>query len=461
VTGSATWDLTGGGDVPAAWQQGYIVDDRAVARAFGINVPSRHSDLLDIAMAAYMADRRTRRCAPAGKRDRFGLCWSRSLHVRIPVREPDFWNRPPVLATLVELLGWLTDDAWRLEFAPRPAPRRPAETQGHLFTSPVRQPAAAALFSGGLDSLAGAAVELTRGSIQELILVTVRTNSRMGQAQRHLLRKLHGRCPGRLRSVIVPLGLVGAPNPNRQEPTQRTRGLVFLVVGFVTAAAAGLRELRLYENGIGAINLPYSAAQVGTKSSRGAHPATLSRAAELFSMIDGEPFRVVDVHLEQTKAELCAAIPSAFHDLIADTFSCDTAFTRRVRGSTACGACTSCLLRRQSLWAAGMGHLDRQTAYQWDPFQEQAHERHLYTLHAMLLQVARLERCLRSVDPWRALVRAFPAVVHIPGAGNWEAAGVAAALRLLGTYVEEWRRVPSRLVSRYLPHDVRVGLAHV
>ncbi len=454
VNQTVAWDLTkAGGDV-VDWQQGYVLDDRPVARAFGVNLRARQSDLLDIAMAAYVADRRTRRWALLGKRDMFGFSWARRLHLRVPVREPAFWSDTTVLTPLTELLEWLTDDAWSLEFVARHTPGRPAETQGHLFSSLPRSPAAAALFSGGLDSLAGAARDLDGPSLNELVLVTVRTNSRMEAAQRQLLRELRSRSGGRVTSVIVPLGLVDAPDPSQLESTQRTRGFVFLVVGFVTATAGSLNELRSYENGVGAINLPYSAAQIGAKSSRGAHPATLGSASRLFSLVNGKAFTVVGSNLDRTKGELCAGISPDFRDLVGHTFSCDTAFTQRIRGSTACGICTSCLLRRQALWSAGMGDLDPGDRYRWDVLKEDAASQDTFPLQTMLMQAACIDRCLRSEGPWQALVREFPAVLSVPGAEAGRPGAREAIISLLRRYVDEWCRVPSSVVSRYL-HGTR------
>jgi hypothetical protein len=51
------------------------------------------------------------------------------------------------------------------------------------------------------------------------------------------------------------------------ESTQRTRGLLFLAMGAAVASAIGNERFHVYETGIGALNVPTSAAQIASQAS--------------------------------------------------------------------------------------------------------------------------------------------------------------------------------------------------
>lgn len=142
-----------------------------------------------------------------------------------------------------------------------------------------------------------------------------------------------------------------------QEKSQRSRAFLFLTFGAVTAYVYGVPELRVYENGIGAINLPYSDAFGGADQTRAMHPRTLLLAGRLFSEVFDQLFRIVNASLWRTKGEMCVEVARAgLGPLVNLTVSCDS-YPLRERKKQ-CGSCTSCLLRRLSLYVAGLGTLD-------------------------------------------------------------------------------------------------------
>src|SRR5207302_15935 len=75
-----------------------------------------------------------------------------------------------------------------------------------------------------------------------------------------------------------------------QEPTRRTRGFLFLAMGAAAVVGAGVNELFVYENGVGAINLPYERVPIGVPNSRAVHPLTLLQFSRLVSMVRQAPF---------------------------------------------------------------------------------------------------------------------------------------------------------------------------
>ena len=75
-------------------------------------------DLLDVAMAVYVADRISSR-SPGHPGDWFVRMQGRSLKLRIPVRQGRIWNSPEVKRSLLECLEYLTADEWEISFVPR------------------------------------------------------------------------------------------------------------------------------------------------------------------------------------------------------------------------------------------------------------------------------------------------------------------------------------------------------
>ena len=124
--------------------------------------------------------------------------------------------------------------------------------------------------------------------------------------------------------MAVPFGLC-KPEGNREEKSQRTRALVYLTLGVATALQAGTDTLWVYENGVGALNLPLDATQLGVDNYRGVHPRSLMMVEDLFAMVLARPVQIKNPFLFHTKAEMCRALLSTtLVDSIRDTVSCDS-----------------------------------------------------------------------------------------------------------------------------------------
>ncbi len=118
---------------------------------------------------------------------------------------------------------------------------------------------------------------------------------------------------------------------------------------------------------------------------------------------------------------------------LALTVSCDKGFAARVDRHVPCGTCSSCLLRRQSLYAAGKAALDAAAGYR------NPSPRDSYELHAMMWQVTRLEACLDQPDPWYSLVRQYPEIRDTAPLIPTE------VVSLYRSYVQEWEGLPEAL----------------
>ena len=90
------------------------------------------------------------------------------------------------------------------------------------------------------------------------VFVSGVTNARQQAGQRRQVNILTEASRREVRHVTVPYGLrwAGLEVREKEEPSQRTRGFLFLTLGATVAITAGAKDLFVYENGIGAINLP-------------------------------------------------------------------------------------------------------------------------------------------------------------------------------------------------------------
>ena len=126
-----------------------------ISRKLVSDVPDLLTDLVEIAAYVYAADRSTSR--GGGTLRNMGKAWYRSFHFVIPVRQPDVWGSEHVRDALVDTLSFLSDD--RFEFAFEPL-SDPPPLQSYLDFGAAEEtgfnPDEVTLFSGGLDSFAGA-----------------------------------------------------------------------------------------------------------------------------------------------------------------------------------------------------------------------------------------------------------------------------------------------------------------
>ncbi len=429
----------------------YYVDDSRIANRFGHRLEPLWADWIDLALAVYLADRLALRQHPAAPRRMFQ--WQRSFRVRLPVRVPEVWKRSGVFEALEQLLSFLTEDHWQIEFVPRNASKRSSESQSFLFPYPPPAPLKVALFSGGLDSFAGAAQQLADFPHHSFVFVSGMTNGRQRAGQREQVEALAKAHDRHIWHVLVPYGLRWlAPRSRRpEESSQRTRGFLFLTLGAVSALAAVCNELAVYENGIGAINLPYDGTQIGTSNSRSVHPVTIRLMARFIESLTGKVVHISQPFLFHTKAEMCRhpAVQS-LREHIDLTFSCD-AYPVQVSGKAQCGYCTSCLLRRQALEAAGLSASDRagylRNLCSLNPLKEH----HLTWLRAMEWQYWRLSNALAQQDSWRALSQEFvelrqlvASVGRLPTADSIDWRNTI--IRLYSNYVAEWSAFSARAV---------------
>ena len=423
------------------------LDVAGIAQVLGERVTTDVADLLDVAVGVYSADRMSPRDFSGSRTGQ------RSIVVELPLRNPDRWNAAHVATCLKEYLNWLSGDDWSFYFHQRFSQVSEAELQAPLFSVRPEPPTHVALFSGGLDSLAGLACTAVKEPLASHVLVSGYTNTRLLAHQRRQVRRIRSGFERQRRGAgssiwHVAVGF-GISQSSRciEEKSQRTRAFVFLALGIAAAIQAASDILHVYENGVGALNLPLNETQLGVDNYRGVHPRSLMLLEELLPIVLDSPVRIENPYLFRTKADMCRALPEAgLVDVIRETVSCDGFPPRLPNGRTQCGYCTSCILRRQALHAAGLGVHDPSSAYRADILDGQAPLRP-DQLHGMLVmrdQVFQIGMCLDQGDPWTTLTESYPELartsrelsirnrIAVVDAGQQ-------LLRLLQSYVNEWQ----------------------
>ncbi len=412
-------------------------------------IPAEVADLIDVATAIYTADR---------------LSWQnaetqRSLHIRLPLREPDRFAASGTQEHLRRMLHWHTRDAWSFEFIPRRYERRYAEAQAQLPRLEADGSIEVALWSGGLDALAGACQRLTDSEDRLLTLFGVTTSGRMGDLQDKAAYRLRRAFPGQTKLMRLPLRLRESRGI-RKNTLGRARGVVFLMLGAACALLEGQSMLHVYENGPGAINLRYRDGQVGIDHSRAVHPRSLVLMSEFLSLVLGTPFQCHNPFLLQTKVEMCGALGVLGVGAERVTMSCDS---MPYVSKHQCGCCSSCLLRRIALTASG-SDLSRYAILNdfYETGEAQPHKGDY--LRLMNHQINQLRRYLDSADPWNHLAAAYPdelpqiadLLVAHQGLNHGEAE--QSLMRLYHKHIQEWDAAFPRLCEGILTQETAQAL---
>jgi 7-cyano-7-deazaguanine synthase in queuosine biosynthesis len=267
-----------------------------------------------------------------------------------------------VKSALVETLGFLSEDDYAFTFTQNEAPRR---FDGYLeFGSDESFHAdEVILFSGGLDSLAGALNELISHG-QSVALVSHQSSTKISRVQKHLVGELEN-IAGSGRILHVPITAQLRKGSHR-ETTHRVRSFLFAALGMATARMFDRDRLRFYENGVISLNLPPVGQVVGARATRTTHPQTLAGFSRLFTAIFERAVRVENPFFWKTKREVVEVI--AQHGaayLISAAHSCAHVYERSLM-KPHCGRCSQCIDRRFAVLAAGLATHDPEEAYAVD-----------------------------------------------------------------------------------------------
>lgn len=317
------------------------------------NVPDLLIDLLEVAAYIYCADQRLGR--GSDKLTNFGENWRRRLHFSIPVRLREVWQHSDVQDLLAETLGFLSDDSYSFDFRRADAPVQPKELYFPNLIDASMEHDEIALFSGGVDSFAGAADDLVANG-KSLTLVGHYSSTKVRAVQEVLIEGLKQRGFDR-RVSYIPVW-VSNENVRAREFTQRTRSFLFACLGLVVARMSGKDRFSFYENGVVSINPPLAGDVIGGRATRTTHPKVLRGLESLFSLLLDHQIEIQTPLQWLTKKEVTQKIKEArMADMLCETVSC-TRPRKWTEKQKHCGVCSQCIDRRFAVLAAGMGNYE-------------------------------------------------------------------------------------------------------
>jgi 7-cyano-7-deazaguanine synthase in queuosine biosynthesis len=325
------------------------------------HLPDRFLDLLEIACYIFAADRSVSR----GASDAVEFhSWSRRLQFHIRVRDHAFWSDKRVNELLSESLTFMTGDFdYSFQFEPGQKTDQADLFDRKEFHITVDKPTRVVLFSGGLDSLAGA-LSILHETTCDVCLVSHHSGQpETGKTQKGLVDALKLKFPGRVRHYSFDSGLKGE---RATEESQRTRAFLFCSIAFALCHAYDQNEIYMFENGVTSINLPRREDMINARSSRTTHPKTLRLLKELFSLVNERDFEIRSPYLFFTKKDVLTDLQKLNHiDLLASSVSCSKTF-QHFENTTHCGMCYQCVDRRFAVYSAAVVDFDNRGLYSRD-----------------------------------------------------------------------------------------------
>ena len=340
--------------LPHVTSRDFVWEDEGRASSFWTNIdPAGRAlgvtsagaqELLRLAVGVYLVDR-------TEPRPRLG--WSRELALAIPVAEPEAWrNRAPAVEAL---LDFLTGDRWNMSFRRfRGAPITRARAEQRSTHDLV------SLFSGGMDSFAGAVRAVHDGANPRLVgHWNWAPVHRSQQDALTAVETLTGRRPY-FTSVRIGRASHVAGQAVRSEASSRSRSLLFLAIGAAVASGTQAREVWVPENGWVSLNVPLDGSRRGSLTTRTTHPGLLDELSGLVADL-GLNVRFRNPWEGNTKGDLVRWVADrwgreAAAAAFADTDSCAKSGMRfqGLRPDTHCGVCYACLVRRAAFLAVGV-----------------------------------------------------------------------------------------------------------
>jgi hypothetical protein len=327
------------------------------------DLPARILDLLQIAAYVFCSDRMANR----GLRDSVNYgSWARSFEFYIPVLDIEFWNNEKTKKALSDTLTFMTGDRC-YKFIFSQTEKNPAEEnykQLSMFTDEFENISGIEntdimLFSGGLDSLAGAVQRLNEEGNRSLCFVSHKSNKSVTHTQECLIDALNKKYDNRIKQYGFEC--CNHNGLKSKDETQRTRIFLFSAIAFSICNCYGKHSFFVYENGITSLNLSKQADVINARASRTTHPKTLGLLRKFYKMFDPS-FDIIAPYYNQTKAEIVEVFKKYHSEyLIASSVSCSSSRTKPGQAPH-CGCCSQCIDRRFALYSVGLNEYDDEYA---------------------------------------------------------------------------------------------------
>ena len=341
-------------------------------------------DLLEVASYVYCADQAVSRGGMTIRSN--GEDWRRRFHIAIPVRLPDLWNSSEIKSALEETLGFLSDDHYDFKFTKLTSPSLVEQYFPFDNNAPWFKADTIALFSAGLDSLAGAVDEIVLQGMKP-VLVSHRPVAKISTWQTNLLKAFSEELNFKQQFLHVPVW-VNKYSGLTHDTSQRSRSFLYGMLGAALAIMQELDEVRFYENGIISSNLPFSDQVVGSRATRSTHPKALKGFSKLVSVLVGKDFKFQNPYFWKTKSEVVQIIKSAgMEKLIGFSRSCSHVRTAE-NISTHCGVCSQCVDRRIATAYNDLSAHDPAESYKIDLFSGRLEKTEDRTMVESIIRIA-------------------------------------------------------------------------
>ena len=288
------------------------------------------------------------KCLDRSVRRKHGTGWQRDLRIELPVYQLKEWRRPDVKESLTNALQYLTADRWQFDFVKR-RKRPPPLGQFPLLRSPD-QPRYFMPYSDGLDSFAQTEILRANEPQVEMILIRVKSGS-----TEQTMRSIGRASRSGLNAVPV---LAKVKEPSHAEPTYRSRSFLFNALAGYAAAISESEGVVVPENGQGSFGGSF--VRLGQEAPhRSCHPGATTLLGKFIKSLTGVQIRYRHPALYKTKGQVLndlAGIRPDSADWLRAHRSCswDARNASRRQGLVHCGVCGNCLLRRMSLFGAGI-----------------------------------------------------------------------------------------------------------
>jgi 7-cyano-7-deazaguanine synthase in queuosine biosynthesis len=294
-------------------------------------------DLVNVMAAVYYNDISTNKIPP------------RAINLDVPVYLVEKWIECKPL--LQKLLKWVSEDDFYVSFYENTEP----ESTVSAYIDTVGNKDTVTLFSGGLDSFAGAFHNISYGVKSDYLGFINKGEERTKQK---VIREFYNKV-----FVNSSVHLIEKHPIKKTYYTQSTRSLLYLSL----AVARGLTDKRynqvqIFENGVLSLN-PELRGRYTTKTT---HPYTIYLFNQLLQHLDID-IVIHNPFIFKTKGQIFQGFSDDFKQQIAGTFTCGQSRvspTRNHKGQ--CGVCVPCLLRKISLAANELEGYDSDYYYPYE-----------------------------------------------------------------------------------------------
>ncbi|WP_338589542.1 hypothetical protein V6669_29910 [Paenibacillus sp. Y5S-9] len=259
----------------------------------------------------------------------------RSIKINIPVFNYNLWSQTNITELVEKIANWVSEDQYKINFEHNSTHADPFFING-IGTSMN----SVTLFSGGLDSFAGAFFNYKNNVKSDYLGFINKSEERTKQVE---VSKFYRHIFDSATEIVF----VEKPIVKKRTYIQSTRSLLYLALAIAKAYFNTASDVYLFENGILSLN-PELNNRYTTKTT---HPKTIY----MYRSLLGELNIAININhpfLFYTKGQIVDNMNGEFKNVIKDTFTCGQGRSHPERThSGQCGICIPCLLRKISLAA--------------------------------------------------------------------------------------------------------------